>query len=109
VNQRQQINMLRLHCVAQNYAWGRLADQSEVAKLHSSGTGSIVETAKPYAELWMGTHSSGPSQISDEGGVEKKLLLSDWLRQHTEALGSATLSKWKGDLPFLFKVGFASR
>eukprot|EP00243_Klebsormidium_subtile_P003674 TRINITY_DN17268_c0_g1_i1.p1 TRINITY_DN17268_c0_g1~~TRINITY_DN17268_c0_g1_i1.p1 ORF type:complete len:432 (+),score=86.25 TRINITY_DN17268_c0_g1_i1:208-1503(+) len=100
--------MLRLHCVAQNYAWGRLGEESEVAKLHSSGTGAIVTAATPYAELWMGTHPSGPSLVSfasDEGGAgENKLLLSDWLHQHPQALGSATLSKWHGELPFLFKI-----
>lgn len=100
--------MLRLHCEAQNYAWGRLGEESEVAKLHSSGTGAIVTAATPYAELWMGTHPSGPSLVSfasdEEGAGENKLLLSDWLRQHPQALGSATLSKWHGELPFLFKV-----
>eukprot|EP01062_Namystynia_karyoxenos_P008646 TRINITY_DN13042_c0_g1_i1.p1 TRINITY_DN13042_c0_g1~~TRINITY_DN13042_c0_g1_i1.p1 ORF type:complete len:461 (+),score=169.98 TRINITY_DN13042_c0_g1_i1:93-1475(+) len=86
-----------LRCAVQNYAWGMKGSTSEVAQLHAAGSGGVVDEAKPYAELWMGTHPSGPSLVGD-------MPLKEWLMARKEqALGSLVASRW-GDLPFLFKV-----
>eukprot|EP00878_Enallax_costatus_P031966 GHUV01035044.1.p1 GENE.GHUV01035044.1~~GHUV01035044.1.p1 ORF type:complete len:188 (+),score=39.30 GHUV01035044.1:91-654(+) len=90
--------MLSLVCPAQNYAWGRPAAESEVAKL-ASLNGSVVDDSKPFAELWMGTHPSGPAVISGHDTT-----LKQWIQAHPEALGDAVLKRFGTDLPYLFKV-----
>ena len=56
--------MLKLNCKSQNYAWGRLGDNSIVCKIHQAHT---QEEAKynetPFAEYWMGDHVNGPSSF----------------------------------------------
>ena len=43
------------------YAWGKLGDTSLVGVLASEGLEELDLTdGIPYAELWMGTHPSGP-------------------------------------------------
>lgn len=49
-----------------------------------SASGCVADADERYAELWMGTHSSGPSRVADSG-----VLLSDHIGE---------------DLPYLFKV-----
>lgn len=94
--------MLRLKCPVQHYDWGRIGAASEVARLHALATGEAVEDV-PYAELWMGTHTSGPSRVVSEDD-KSEVLLKDWIASHTEALGQNVLERWEGELPFLFKV-----
>lgn len=53
---------MELICKAQNYAWGVRGLQSSVAQLLKSSNVEIDENL-PYAELWMGTHPSGPSVL----------------------------------------------
>jgi mannose-6-phosphate isomerase len=88
--------LLRLRCAVQHYDWGRRGGASLVARL--AGVPD-PDPARPYAELWMGTHPSAPSTLLDDGE-----LLSDWLARNPDALGSAVVARWGGDLPFLFKV-----
>ncbi|XP_024518728.1 mannose-6-phosphate isomerase 1 [Selaginella moellendorffii] len=95
--------MIRLQCQVQHYEWGRIGEESEVGRLHALMTGSAVDADVPYAELWMGTHASGPSTVLRRGGAGQ-ILLKDWLQRHPEALGDRVLERWNGDLPFLFKV-----
>ncbi|KAI8467236.1 MAG: mannose-6-phosphate isomerase [Monoraphidium minutum] len=90
--------MLALQCPAQNYAWGRPAEKSEVAQLAKSN-GVDIDESKPFAELWMGTHPSGPALIAGGGAT-----LRSWLEAHPEALGEATAARFGGELPYLFKV-----
>lgn len=94
--------MLRLQCAVQHYDWGRIGPASEVGQLHALASGEAVEDV-PYAELWMGTHASGPSRVVSEED-KSEVLLKDWLDTHTEALGHNVLERWEGELPFLFKV-----
>lgn len=70
---------VRLDCPVQHYAWGS-GNDGLVARLSSS-----PDTIKPCAELWMGTHPSGPSKLHQS---------------------SVSLSEYLGgrQLPFLFKV-----
>ncbi|KAG2595933.1 hypothetical protein PVAP13_5KG118500 [Panicum virgatum] len=87
--------LLRLRCAVQHYEWGRRGDASLVARLAARDP----DPSRPYAELWMGTHPSGPSTLLDGGE-----LLGDWLARNPDALGPAVAARWGGDLPFLFKV-----
>ncbi|EFN52038.1 hypothetical protein CHLNCDRAFT_139231 [Chlorella variabilis] len=90
----------RLACSAQNYAWGRHHEDSEVAQLVAA-SGRQVDESKPYAELWMGTHPAAPSLLADNGYAGQPLLAL--LRDRPELLGAA-LPRFGCDLPFLFKV-----
>lgn len=97
--------MLRLQCTVQHYDWGKIGAKSEVGRLHVLASGDGIQDV-PYAELWMGTHKSGPSLVifeSDTKG-EKRVPLKDWLDNHSETLGPKVLQRWNGELPFLFKV-----
>lgn len=98
--------MLKLRCVAQNYDWGIRGPASTVGRLFALGGAETLSDEKPYAELWMGTHPSGPSQVLEEGGGGggKFVLLREWLAANPSALGEKVQAKWGGELPFLFKV-----
>ncbi|NP_001140535.1 Mannose-6-phosphate isomerase 1-like [Zea mays] len=87
--------LLRLRCAVQHYEWGQRGAASLVARLADQNP----DPARPYAELWMGTHPSAPSTLLDDG-----TLLSDWLARNPDALGPAVAARWGVDLPFLFKV-----
>ncbi len=76
---------MELKCKAQNYAWGKMGLESQVAKLLR---GVDVDANAPYAELWMGVHPNGPSEISESGQP-----LSAWLDERGEK-----------SLPYLLKV-----
>ncbi|EAZ08978.1 hypothetical protein OsI_31243 [Oryza sativa Indica Group] len=89
----------RLRCAVQHYEWGRRGAASIVARLADQ---QDPDLARPYAELWMGTHPSGPSTLLDGDG--DLMLLRDWLARTPDALGPAVAARWGGDLPFLFKV-----
>jgi mannose-6-phosphate isomerase len=72
--------------VVKDYAWGIRGMDSCVGR-YALTCGSIAEIDPdtPYAELWIGTHPSGPSVLQD--GKDTPL---------RDAIGS--------DLPFLFKI-----
>ncbi|XP_059670593.1 mannose-6-phosphate isomerase 1-like [Cornus florida] len=101
----------RLRCSVHNYDWGRIGRDSGVARLFSLNAGAEIEEEKPYAELWMGTHGSGPSFVvqSGENGVSVgeeggDLSLKSWIAQNPSVLGDKVVDKWGSNLPFLFKV-----
>ncbi|AQK90123.1 Mannose-6-phosphate isomerase 1 [Zea mays] len=96
VSQAPPRRLLRLRCAVQHYEWGQRGAASLVARLADHNN---PDPARPYAELWMGTHPSGPSSLVDDGS-----LLRDWLARNHDALGPAVAARWGGDLPFLFKV-----
>lgn len=96
--------LLRVLGVAQQYEWGKLGATSAVAQLmqgqaanrqaeaassssSSSSPAFTLDAATPYAELWLGTHPSGPSRVTLPSGEQVPLLAH---------LGAP--------LPFLFKV-----
>lgn len=56
---------------------------------------------KPQAELWMGAHPNGCSEVTLAGSVQKLSTVID--AAPAAALGDATLARF-GSLPFLFKV-----
>ncbi|WP_429099588.1 mannose-6-phosphate isomerase, class I [Aeromonas rivipollensis] len=56
---------------------------------------------KPQAELWMGAHPNGCSEVTLAGDVQKLSTLIE--RAPAAVLGDATVARF-GSLPFLFKV-----
>ncbi|GBG76506.1 hypothetical protein CBR_g22254 [Chara braunii] len=104
---KQPATMIPLKCAVKHYGWGRLGLESAVARLHAAGTGKAVTANRPYAELWCGTHPSGPSMIclDDDNHRGVEFGLKEWLEDHPHALGDKVLDRWKTvDLPFLVKV-----
>ncbi|KAF1386506.1 hypothetical protein PFLUV_G00095550 [Perca fluviatilis] len=50
----EEVRVFPLTCAVQNYAWGKVGLDSEVAKLVVGGDPvAVVADGKPYAELWM--------------------------------------------------------
>ncbi|ABO90948.1 TPA: mannose-6-phosphate isomerase, class I [Aeromonas salmonicida] len=78
----------------QGYDWGS----------HDSLTtlfGIPNPTGKPQAELWMGAHPNGCSEVTLVGSTQKLSAVID--TAPAAALGEATVTHF-GSLPFLFKV-----
>nr|DAD31823.1 TPA_asm: hypothetical protein HUJ06_010674 [Nelumbo nucifera] len=103
---KKQLQLLR--CSVQNYDWGRIGEESKVAELFLLNSGMEIQNDKPYAELWMGTHNSGPSFLilgnRDGGSGLEPLSLKSWISENPHVLGEKVVEKWGADLPFLFKV-----
>mmetsp|Transcript_20544 Transcript_20544/g.28313 ORF Transcript_20544/g.28313 Transcript_20544/m.28313 type:complete len:413 (+) Transcript_20544:22-1260(+) len=96
--------MLALDCTLQTYAWGEKGTNSMVANLKSSSDPKfIVDENECYAELWMGTHPSGPASIRENGSDTTKTL-ADWLTDKPSSIGIVPDGYPSNDLPFLFKV-----
>jgi mannose-6-phosphate isomerase len=78
----------------------------QVASLAAAG-GTAIDPSAPYAELWMGTHPSGPSEIiNEEKEGEDSSLLQSFLDENAPAAVGAPSAERFGatTLPFLFKV-----
>ena len=90
--------ILEVAGTAQNYAWGKLGSNSKVAVLGQKN-GLVVNESTPYAELWMGTHPSGPSVVKDSSS---NLSLKQVINK--DLIGSKVWEKFDHDLPFLLKV-----
>lgn len=70
--------------VVKDYAWGIRGMDSRVGRYAlTCGTIQEIDPDTPYAELWVGTHPSGPARLQDETPLQ-------------DAIG--------GELPFLFKI-----
>ena len=91
--------VLSLTCAVQNYDWGITGD-SEVASLGERNTGTSADREKPHAELWMGTHPSGPSIVKGTGVGLKETIAA----KAEEFLGGVVHETFGADLPFLTKV-----
>lgn len=84
----------------QEYAWGSKTAIPELL-------GKTSPANSPQAELWMGAHPKAPSQVS-YGGQWRSLL--EVIREHSEEMfGNKHAEKFKGQLPFLFKVLAAAK
>uniref|UniRef100_A0A7S1KLP5 mannose-6-phosphate isomerase n=1 Tax=Percolomonas cosmopolitus TaxID=63605 RepID=A0A7S1KLP5_9EUKA len=115
---------------SQTYAWGKPANESLVYQLAESFVMSRTLDAdvvmrknysyidqictvksngdqdlSPYAELWMGTHPNGPSQVlhQREDSDQGTLSLSQYLRQKKLVQNADAVPQGE-ELPFLFKV-----
>merc|ERR1719230_945216 len=110
-----------LKCQVKTYAWGKLGDTSLVGVLASEGLEELELTlGVPYAELWMGTHPSGPSMVMLSSPWRTVTPLSEWIKLNPSLLGpprthdgaqSPKLARRKSmlrmassSLPFLFKI-----
>ncbi|KAJ8657385.1 mannose-6-phosphate isomerase, class I [Lichtheimia ornata] len=95
----QQPAVYRLEAKTQSYDWGKLGDVSKVAH-YAKQSGVDVDPAKPYAELWMGTHPNAPSVVMDD----TRTPLKDLIQAHSELSTETIYNQYNGDLPFLFKI-----
>lgn len=93
------MSVFQLSVGAQCYDWGKLGLDSKVAQFAQCSPEFTVNEAKPYAELWMGTHPSLASKVFKTGETLKAHLAS-----HPELLGDKVRAEFGDDLPFLFKV-----
>mmetsp|Transcript_20098 Transcript_20098/g.51169 ORF Transcript_20098/g.51169 Transcript_20098/m.51169 type:complete len:567 (-) Transcript_20098:302-2002(-) len=98
----------QLKCIVQTYAWGKIGLDSAVARI-AFAEGSLnddieLEESSPYAELWMGTHPSGPSMVVLDQPWKTITPLSEWLKHNPEIGGSKVRKAHKGSVPFLLKV-----
>ncbi|MGF1761290.1 mannose-6-phosphate isomerase, class I [Photobacterium sagamiensis] len=85
---------LKMDNVIQNYAWG---SKTSIQRLF----GIKNTEALPQAEIWMGAHPNGCSEVTIEG---VRTPLSDFIAANPEMiLGDETHSEF-GELPYLFKV-----
>ncbi|KAL6106354.1 mpi [Pungitius sinensis] len=99
----EEVRVFPLTCAVQNYAWGKVGMDSEVARLVLGGDPvAVVEEGKPYAELWMGAHTKGDAQIKDNRIAQTTL--GEWIAHFPGCLGSKVKDTFQGQLPFLFKV-----
>lgn len=80
----------------QDYAWG---SRSVLARMQSRP----VPSPTPEAELWVGSHPSGPSRVVVDGG---EVALTDLLRDDPARLLGSLTSVLDDDagLPFLLKI-----
>ncbi|XP_035646450.1 mannose-6-phosphate isomerase [Oncorhynchus keta] len=99
----EEVRVFPLSCAVQNYAWGKVGLDSEVAKLVVGGdTSAVIEADKHYAELWMGAHPKGDALIKDNRIAQRTL--GQWIADYPACLGSKVKDTFQGQLPFLFKV-----
>ncbi|KAL0967927.1 hypothetical protein UPYG_G00259930 [Umbra pygmaea] len=99
----EEVRVFPLSCMVQNYAWGKVGLDSEVAKLVVGGDSSAaIEEHKHYAELWMGAHPKGDALIKDNRISHRTL--GQWIADYPSCLGSKVKDAFHGQLPFLFKV-----
>lgn len=90
---------MELRCAVQKYAWGKAGKSSLVAQLSQGNSTAPIVEDDPYAELWMGTHPSGPSVIKSSNEPLLNHLLSN-----VDSLGDEEKKVFGTDLPFLFKA-----
>ena len=77
-----------------------------VARLTSAGSNGEIKIPdnQPFAELWMGTHPSGPSTVIGDKDSAADETLQSYLMRNSSALGVEPYSVTTGALPYLFKV-----
>lgn len=103
------IQLLSLTPYTQHYDWGKPRNESIIAALTGQQTPeNDKEVDKPFAELWMGDHPSGPARVQSPSGKDapkKKILRSSSLQEVMQRSPSmlGQLSETK-QLPFLLKV-----
>lgn len=87
-----------LENVVQPYAWGSHDALTELLGLPNP-------EEEPQAELWMGAHPKGPSRLAGEDTT----LLARIEAEPARYLGADVAERFKGRLPYLFKVLAADR
>ncbi|MGY3901381.1 mannose-6-phosphate isomerase, class I [Aeromonas lusitana] len=87
-------SFLLMHNPIQGYDWGSHDALTRLFDIPNPD-------GKPQAELWMGAHPNGCSEVTIAGSAQKLSALID--AAPTAVLGEATLARF-ASLPFLFKV-----
>lgn len=80
--------------VVKNYPWGSRNALNQRFHL-------LNPDDQPQAELWMGTHPAGVSQVTRE---DASLLLTELIAGNKVAMLGATTAERFGDLPYLLKI-----
>lgn len=103
-----------LQCVAQKYAWGKIGSNALVARLKAAQHEGeqVIDEESPYAELWIGTHPNGMSQVilpplDGADGPDEAIPLVQYVQEDPEMhLGVPGVFEQSSDydLTFLFKV-----
>ena len=110
--------LFALKCQVKTYAWGKLGTDSLVGRLAEQGLEDIeIHSGTPYAELWMGTHPSGPSMVMLTSPWRTVTPLSEWIKLNPSLLGPRrngsspqvvrrrSMARMRAhSLPFLFKI-----
>ncbi len=78
----------------QNYPWGSVDSVNKLFNIANP-------KSEPQAEIWMGAHPNGCSEIELDG---KETLLSEFIEQNKKAVLSSKTAQQFGELPYLFKV-----
>ncbi|KAI0868012.1 mannose-6-phosphate isomerase [Hypoxylon argillaceum] len=93
--------LYRLQCGVNSYDWGKIGSDSAAAKFAAATPSDnlTIESEKPYAELWMGTHPSNPSKDLESGRT-----LLDLVESNAMLLSPSVKARYGPKLPFLFKV-----
>lgn len=84
----------KMRNVIQDYAWGSVTSIQTLFGIENP-------QAKPQAEIWMGAHSNGCSEIEV---ADEPTLLSDFIATNPDAILGADTQIQFGELPYLFKV-----
>lgn len=84
--------MYRLGGVERNYEWG---SKDAIPWLTSQPV-----TDMPVAELWFGTHETGPAELLDEGQNLREVIAAD----PTGTLGHDIQARFGAQLPFMLKL-----
>ena len=91
---------MELKCEVQQYAWGKIGYNSQVAILANNSRSDFeIHSESPYAELWMGTHPNGPSKL-----MKSNETLEKHIKDQPEILGENCRKLFGDNLPFLFKI-----
>lgn len=94
------------------YEWGR-RERDALTKVfyrsHFGSTGEVDNDGEPCAELWYGSHVSGPSGVSLDGKLLERMTLddvvsSDFVIGRGEELADSTRCSGRVGIPFLLKV-----
>ena len=93
--------VIQLKCSCNNTPFGKHGHDSLAARYCSQTPDAlIIKDDTPYAEMWMGTYPALPSRV-----LSTDKPLQDVLNANKDSLlGSAVLSKFGTDLPFLPKI-----
>ncbi|KAI5818633.1 mannose-6-phosphate isomerase [Pyronema omphalodes] len=95
------VPLFQLQCGANSYDWGKIGHDSAAARFAAAteSSGFQIESNKPYAELWMGTHPSNPSKDVATGRT-----LLELVETNQALLSTPVVERYGQKLPFLFKV-----
>jgi len=94
-----------LMCETKTYAWGRRGRSSLVATLACGmDRGFEISEEREYAELWMGTHPSGPSLVALQTPLRTLTPLAEMLKLNPQLAGEKRYHTHVPGLPYLFKI-----